>query len=141
MITRRTALGLMAGALAIVAVSGLSVGALAAERVHFDRTAFEAALKTGEPVLIDISASWCPTCQRQKQILGDLTGKPEFAAYTIFEVDYDTEKDIMRSFNAPQRSTLIAFKDGNEVGRIVGDTRVAAIEALLAKAVGDQAGT
>ncbi len=135
MITRRSAFGLMAGALAIAAAPALSRSAFAAERVPFDRAAFEAALKTGEPVLIDISASWCPTCQRQKQILGNLTGKPAFAGYTVFEVDYDTQKDVMRSFSAAQRSTLIAFKDGKEVGRIVGDTRVAAIEALLAKAV------
>lgn len=135
MITRRTALGLMAGVLVIAAVPALSRPAFAAGRVAFDRAAFEAALKTGEPVLIDISASWCPTCQRQKQILGELIGQAKFAAYTIFEVDYDTEKDVMRSFGAQQRSTLIAFKDGKEVGRIVGDTRVAAIAALLAKAV------
>ena len=135
MITRRTALGLTAAAFATLLVPALARPALAAGRVPFDRAAFAAALKTGKPVLIDISASWCPTCQRQKQILGQLTGQPEFAGYTIFEVDYDTEKDVMRSFGAQQRSTLIAFKDGKEVGRVVGDTRVAAIEALLAKAV------
>src|SRR5690606_28248068 len=101
----------------------------------FDRAAFDAALQSGKPVLIDISASWCPTCQQQKKILSELTRKSEFAGYTIFEVDYDTEKDVMRSFRAQQRSTLIAFKDGAEVGRIVGDTRPAAIEALLAKAI------
>lgn len=135
MITRRTALGLTAGALVALTVPALPRRALAAARVPFDRTAFEAALKSGQPVLIDISASWCSTCQRQKQILGALTGQPEFAGTTIFEVDYDTEKDVMRSFGAQQRSTLIAFKDGKEVGRVVGDTRVAAIEALLAKAI------
>jgi thioredoxin len=135
MITRRTALGLMAGAFAILAVPGLSGQAFAAGRVRFDRAAFDAALKTGKPVLIDISASWCPTCQRQKQILADLTKQPQFAAYTIFEVDYDTEKDIMRSFGAQQRSTLIAFKNGSETGRVVGDTRVASIQALLAAAI------
>ncbi len=135
MITRRTALGLVAGAFAIFAIPGLSGQVSAAERVRFDRAAFDAALKTGKPVLIDISASWCPTCQRQKQILGDLTQKPKFAEYIIFEVDYDTEKDIMRAFGAQQRSTLIAFKGGNETGRVVGDTRVASIEALLAEAI------
>ena len=138
MFTRRTILGLAAaaGAAAILpALAGLSPPVSAAGRVAFDRTAFETAVNAGKPVIIDISASWCPTCQRQKQILADLTGKPEFAGVTIFEVDYDTQKDIMRSFGAQQRSTLIAFKNGNEVGRVVGDTRVPAIEALLAATV------
>ena len=133
--TRRAVLGLSVAAFAAFCLPGLAGSALAAERVAFDRQAFNAALKTGKPVLIDISASWCPTCQAQKRVLGQLTAKPKFGAYTIFEVDYDTEKDIMRSFGAQQRSTLIAFKNGKEVGRIVGDTGVAPIEALLAKAI------
>ncbi len=135
MITRRTAFGLMAAAFATLAVPTLSRPAFAAGRVPFDRAAFEAAMKSGEPVLIDVSATWCPTCQRQKYILGELTSQPKFAGYIIFTVDYDTQKDVMRSFGARQRSTLIAFKDGYELGRVVGDTSVAGIEALLAKAV------
>jgi thiol-disulfide isomerase/thioredoxin len=132
MFTRRTILGFIAAATASAFLPAI---AFAGNRVRFDGTAFDAALNAGKPVLIDISASWCPTCQRQKQILAELTAKPEFAGVIIFEVDYDTEKDIMRSFGAQQRSTLIAFKGGNEVGRVVGDTRVAAIEALLAGTV------
>jgi len=135
MITRRTVLGLAAAAFATLAVGGFSLSALAAGRVAFDREAFNAALKTGKPVLIDISASWCPTCQAQKRVLGKLTATPKFSGYTIFEVDYDTEKDVMRSFGAQQRSTLIAFKKGKEVGRVVGDTSTSGIEKLLAKAI------
>ena len=135
MITRRTAFGLVAAILGAVAVPTLSRPAVAAERLPFDRAAFDAAMKSGKPVLIDISASWCPTCQRQKHILGELTTQPKFAGYTIFEVNYDTQKDVMRSFGARQRSTLIAFKDGYELGRTVGDTSVEGIEALLATAV------
>ena len=132
MFTRRTTLGLIAAATAATFLPG---AASAGNRVRFTRTAFETAMNAGKPAIIDISASWCPTCQRQKQILAELTAKPAFAGVVIFEVDYDTEKDIMRSFGAQQRSTLIAFKGGNEVGRVVGDTRVAAIEALLAGTV------
>ncbi len=133
--SRRTVLQLVAGAVAIAVLPKLVGVAAAAGRVRFDRDAFEAALKSGKPVLVDISASWCPTCQRQKEILTELTRQPRFAEFTIFEVDYDTGKDIMRSFGAQQRSTLIAFKAGVETGRVVGDTRVAAIETLLAGAI------
>lgn len=130
MITRRTAFALLA-----VALTAFSINASAAERVAFNRDAFEATLKAGKPILVDITASWCSTCQRQKAIVTELMKKPEFAGFTIFEVDYDTEKDIMRAFGAQQRSTLIVFNGGAEVGRIVGDTRPTSIEALLAKAI------
>jgi len=135
MITRRTALGLMAGALALVAVPGLLRPAFAVERVPFDRSAFEAALKSGKPVLVDVSATWCITCKQQHIVLDKLFGQPRFAGFTVFGIDYDTQKDLMRSFGVRQRSTLIVYKDGKEVGRSSWQTSEAAIAALLSKGV------
>ena len=133
MLTRRSTLGFLASA-ALTAVAGAAT-VFAAERVRFDRAAFEAALAAGGPVLIDVYASWCPTCRRQEAIVLDLVADPKYAGFKIFVIDYDTEKDLMRAFGAQQRSTLIAFKNGVEVGRIVGDTRPRTIEALLASTV------
>ena len=135
MTTRRTALGLMAGAFALIAVSGLAGSASATERVPFDRAAFDAALKSGGPVLIDVAATWCGTCAQQHKVLAGLFTRPQYDHFTVFEIDYDTQKDLMRSFGVQQRATLIAFKDGAEVGRLSWQTSQAAIEALLAKAV------
>jgi thioredoxin len=135
MITRRTALGLIAGALALVAIPGASRFASAADRVAFDRAAFDAALKTGKPVLIDVSATWCSTCAQQRKVLAGLFAEPKFEPFTVFEIDYDTQKDLMRSFGVQQRATLIAFKGGAEVGRLSWETSQAAIQALLDKAV------
>jgi len=130
MLSRRHVIGLAA-----VVLIGFAAATQAAERVPFNRAAFDAALADGGSVLVDVSASWCPTCRRQGEIVNNLVGTDHFAAFTIFVVDYDTEKDIMRSFGATQRSTLIVFKGGRETGRLVGDTRPRAIEALLASAV------
>lgn len=129
--TRRTILGLGSAALLLAAVAPSG----AAERMAFDRAAFDAAVAAGGPVLVDVNAPWCTTCRAQGKALGTLFGKPEYAGYQVFVVDYDTEKDVMRSFKATQRSTLIVFSGGAEKGRLVGDTRAAAIEALLAKGV------
>jgi thioredoxin 1 len=135
MIDRRALLGLLAVAPTVLATGWFATGGLAAERVRFDRAAFEAAVAAGGPVLIDVFAPWCTTCRAQSAVLADLFARPEFSDFRVFVVDYDTEKDIMRSFGVQQRSTLIAFSGGVEVGRIVGDTRPAAIEALLAAAI------
>jgi thiol-disulfide isomerase/thioredoxin len=129
MIDRRAFLGLLAAAPALFAT-----GSLAAPRVPFDRAAFDAAVAAGGPVLIDVFAPWCTTCRAQSAVLADLFARPEFAGFQVFVIDYDSQKDLMRSFGVQQRSTLIAFSGGVEVGRVIGDTRPAAIEALLAAA-------
>lgn len=125
--SRRTILGLGSAALLTLAASS----ALAAERAAFDRAAFDAAVAAGGPVLVDVYAPWCSTCRAQSKALDGLFKAPDYAGFTVFVVDYDSEKDVMRSFGASQRSTLIVFAGGSEKGRIVGDTSPAAIEALL----------
>lgn len=128
MITRRSlfALGSAACLLALASTAG------AVERTAFDRAAFESAVAGGGPVLVDVYAPWCTTCKAQSKALDKLFRKPGYAGYRVFVVDYDSEKDVMRSFGASQRSTLIVFGAGAERGRVVGDTQADAIEALLA---------
>ena len=53
--------------------------ALAAENTAqpFTEAAFEAAQKAGKPILVDIYASWCDICARQKPILEKLRAEPK----------------------------------------------------------------
>lgn len=125
---------LLAGAL----LAGTFLGGLAtraAETKAFDYQAFETAQKAGRPILVDITAPWCPTCKAQKHILSELTAQPKFKDLAIFEVDFDTQKDVVRSLKAQSQSTLISFKGKKEVGRSVGDTKRISIEDLLNKSI------
>lgn len=123
------------GIAAFAAVLVLAHSAEAMETRAFDAKAFEAAQKAGRPILVDITASWCPTCKAQKPILGEMQAKPKFKDLIIFEVDFDSQKEVVRKFKAQSQSTLITFKRGKEVGRSVGDTRRDSIEDLLNKAI------
>ena len=137
MITRRT-LFTLAAAGVVATAAGLSLNSTAstaAETYQFDWTAFDMARASGAPVLVDISASWCSTCRRQHNVYSKLVSEPAYSDYKIFLIDYDTQKDVMRKFNARQRSTLIVFKGSNEAGRVVGDTSKDSIETLLRKGV------
>jgi thioredoxin 1 len=129
MISRRLLAGLVSSALLVMLASHAN-----AADAKFTRTALEAAQKTGEPILVDIFAPWCPTCKAQRVILKDLREQDKFKTLTAFEVDFDTQKDDLRFLKADKQSTLIMYKGDKEVGRVVGETRMDAIEALLAKA-------
>lgn len=106
--------------------------AQAIEVKPFETTAFEAAKSAGKPVVVDVTASWCSTCQAQQRIIGELAKKPEFADVLVLQVDVDTQKDEMRSLGAQNRSTLIAFNGAKETKRTVGDTNAKSVEALFA---------
>ena len=107
----------------------------AADVVPYTAHAFAAAQKAGNPILVEITASWCPTCKAQKPILNKLESDPRFKDLKVFDVDFNSQKDVVRSFNATMQSTLIAFKGDHESARSVGDTNQDSIEALLEKAI------
>ena len=119
------------GVLMGLALILLTVPAFAAETIPFEQSRFVAAQKEGRPILVDITASWCPTCAAQKPILERLTAKPEFKNLVVFTVDFDAQKDVVRRFHAQMQSTLIGFKGATETARSVGDTDEPSIEKLL----------
>jgi thiol-disulfide isomerase/thioredoxin len=122
--------------LAGVALSFFAVSAAqAAYKVQFDATAFKAARDSGKPVVLEVAATWCVPCQRMKQTVSVLVEKPEFKDVTIFEADYDANKEELQNLNAYHVTTLILYRDKNEVQRTVGETRAEVIEPLLRKAM------
>lgn len=129
MFSRRLALSTLSGA---VLTLGLSLPVSAAP---FDTTAFAAAQNDGKTILVEVTAPWCPTCKAQAPILSRLRQKDEFKNYTVFSVDFDSQKDLLRKFGVNMQSTLIVFKGKTEAGRSVGDTNAASIESLLKKAI------
>jgi thioredoxin 1 len=126
--------------LAVSALTALALGApsFASDRAQpYSEDAFEAAQRAGEPILVDVTASWCPTCARQGEILDTLLENADFSDLTVFEVDFDDQKDAVRAFRAPRQSTLVVFRGEQETGRAVAITSEGDIEALLRTAYAD----
>ncbi len=116
--------------------------ALSTSRAHaatdapFTQDAFAAAQKAGKPILLHVTAPWCPTCTAQKPILGKIAADATFKDLVILRIDFDSQKDVVRAMNVRSQSTLIAFRGANELGRSAGDTNEASITALARKSVG-----
>ena len=115
---------------AVLLIDGELIAA-AAEETPFTAQAFQAAQDQGKSILIEIHASWCPTCQAQKPILSKLFAAPQFKNLAVFRVDFDSQKAEVRRFNARIQSTLITFKGTEEIARSVGDTNADSIADLL----------
>ena len=129
MTSRRILLGTLA-----LAPMLLGTGAIAAETAY-TQAAFEAAQKAGKPILVHITAPWCTTCAAQRPILAKLEAEPRFRDLQVFDVDFDSRKDVVQRFGATMQSTLITYKGTTETGRSAGETKPAAITALLDRTI------
>ena len=105
--------------------------ASALEFKSYSDESFAAAQSANNSVVIDVYASWCPTCVAQQSVFKKLKDKPEYADVTIMKVDFDKQKDAVRKFGAQRQSTLVAFKGTKEQDRAVGATSTERIEKLI----------
>jgi thioredoxin 1 len=128
-IDRRTVFaGILATALAVPA-------AHASERIPFDAVAFHAAQDAGKTVVLEVTAKWCGSCQRQRPVVAKLLESPEFSTLTVFDADYDLHKNELLRINALQLTTLIIYRGKTEMQRSSGETRPEILEAFLRKAI------
>ncbi len=121
---------LLLGALCLL----VPMSAQAAVQKPFDAKSFEKAQAANAPILVHVTAEWCGTCKIQKPIVADLAQRPDFADLIIFDVDFDTQADVVQAFKVQYQSTMITFKGHDETFRVVGATDPKAIEDIVRRA-------
>ena len=97
----------------------------------FTQAKLDALNQSGQPVLVAIHADWCSTCRTQERVLQELLPQPEFKRIKVLRMDFDQQRDLVHSFGVQYQSTLIAFKDGREVGRMTTEMSPVRIAELL----------
>ncbi len=84
-----------------------------------DATFEEEVLKSDLPVLVDFGAEWCGPCRSLDPIVQDLA--EEYAGRVkILHVNIDENRQTPTKFGIMAVPTLIFFKDGQVVDKVVG---------------------
>jgi thioredoxin 2 len=83
------------------------------------------------PVLLDCWAEWCGPCQMIAPALDELAAEAQ-GRYTIAKLNVDENPRTSAQFGVRSIPTLLIFKDGQLVERIVGVQPKQAIAARLA---------
>ncbi|NLW17811.1 MAG: thioredoxin [Firmicutes bacterium] len=87
-------------------------------------------LKATRPILVDFWATWCGPCRMVSPILEELA--QEWAdKLTIAKLDVDAEPAIAAKYQIMSIPTMILFKDGQEVTRLMGAMPKAAIKQRI----------
>jgi thioredoxin len=105
------------GAILTLAFSFCVGPANAVEPQPYEVSEVQKAIKSGVPVVVHVYAPWCLQCRAQASILSALPPEARLNKVKFFRVSYDQQKDVVSSLNCP-RSTMIAYKNGKEVGRM-----------------------
>ena len=86
--------------------------------LNLNKDNFEQSISSGV-ALVDFWAEWCGPCKMQLPIIEEFSGEMEGKA-TIGKVNVDEELELAQSFGIQSIPTLILFKDGKPVKKLVG---------------------
>ena len=95
---------------------------------------FEGLLNEGKPLVLDFWAEWCGPCRMVSPIIDELSEEYE-GRVNIGKMNVDENDDVISQFGIRNIPTILFFKNGQLVDKIVGAMPkakfVEKIEALL----------
>ena len=92
-------------------------------------------LQSKTPVLVDFWAEWCAPCRALAPMLNELAEKYS-GKFTVAKVNVDQDQSLAAQYGILNIPTLIFFKGGEEVDRVVGVQPKSQLDAKIQKLTG-----
>ena len=99
---------------------------------EYDAQRFAARNASGEPMLVEIYASWCPTCKAQHEAFEHLVETGQQPPIRAIRVDYDRDTAFREKLGINYTGALLIFENGREIARQGGITSPNALTRFLA---------
>lgn len=80
--------------------------------------------------LVVLGASWCPDCRRIEPILEELSKEYKDKAH-IYHISIDEESSLKDALGVRRIPTLIGYKNGQEIERLIEPDSKQKIQTLL----------
>jgi len=84
-----------------------------------DQEVHNAVLDSATPVLVDFWAEWCVPCHMVSPVVEEI-GQEKGASLKVVKLNIDDNPDVTRKYGVMSIPSLILFKGGEEVTRVVG---------------------
>ena len=105
----------------------------------FNKKLFDKAQSEGKVVIVSSWIKYCSSCASQMKVLNKAKNEGKLLDIKFENIEYFsfdvTNKEIANLLNVKFQTTLLIFKDNNEVYRSLGETTEELIYQALKKAI------
>jgi len=89
--------------------------------IHTNDATFKDVIASAPVVLVDFYADWCGPCKMLAPVLEELA-EEKADSLTVAKVNVDDSPETANAFSIMSIPTIILFKDGQAVDKLVGYT-------------------